>query len=157
MPTIRGTGSLFLQNLLSPPYERVSLRGERKPYSLVFNHLYALHMQHFYKWIQIFDLIITPIRRPELVAATWARRGDKEDHFWIQWDNWQKMVDLGALVLPIDHPDRDSYLEKISTAIDMKLETDWAPFNTAKAPRGTSLPVKVDRLYDIPIIGELYG
>ena len=157
MPTIRGTGSLFLRNLLSPPYELVPLQGAPVKHSLVFDHLYPGHMKHFHRWIQKFDVLVMPVRNPASVAATWIKRGEKLEHFLFMWSQWAALAPF-AHILPIDHPDRDQYLKKLSDAVGIPLETDWEPFNQTKVPRGTSdvSGYNLDELYEIPEIRRLY-
>lgn len=158
MPTIRGTGSLFLRDLLSPPFSRVTLRGGPAAHSLVFDHLYSSRMPHFWRWMERFPTIIMPIRAPESVAQTWHRRGEKWPHFFEQWDNWAQLAPR-AIILPVDLPEkRDEALTRISEAVGMPIETDWAPVNVTTVSRGTEeIPDSVLGLYDIPQIRELYA
>jgi len=157
MPTIRGTGSLFLQNLLSPPYERVTLRGEQKPFSLVFDHLYPQHIPHFERWFSVFSVMVMPIRDPMTVAATWAKRGEKFEHFFFMWERWAEYAPF-AHIIPVDlEGERDSRLERLSKEIGLELSTDWAPFNQTKTSKGGTIPQEdVQTLYNIPEIRSLY-
>ena len=157
MPTIRGTGSLFLRNLLCPPYSLCTIRGNPIKHGLIFDHLYPNHIPHFKRWISLYPLIIMPVRDPVAVAGTWRKRGEKREHFLFMWQQWAQLAPI-ALLLPIDHPDRDEYLSKISAAVGVPLKTDWQPFNRTRVSRGTSdiTDNDVNRLYDIPEIRRLY-
>jgi hypothetical protein len=81
--------------------------------------------------------IVVPLRHPEKAWRTWCLRGTglqerrqraKYEQFRQAWV-WLDEIcrDYDVLYLPIDLPERDQYLETMSEALDIPLETDWAP------------------------------
>lgn len=114
-------------------------------------------MQNLLRWAQNASVIVMPTRKPEAVAETWAKRGEKHEHFYAMWRNWQHFVELGALIIPVDMPGiRDRALMELSNRIGVRLETDWAPHNMTEINKGV-VPAQVGALYDIPQIRSIYG
>lgn len=71
--------------------------------------------------------LIATMRHPLDVANSWRRRGLPLDGWFFQmWVNLFSLVDaFDGLWLPMDTPDRDDYLERISEALGVDFETDW--------------------------------
>jgi len=74
------------------------------------------------------------MRHPRSSWETWARRGTGTfSHFeqaWIWLDQIDK--DYSPCYLPIDLPDRDYYLRRMSEYLGVELKTNWTPKNETK-------------------------
>ena len=69
---------------------------------------------------------IVPMLHPLKVAGTWTG-GGKTLH--PLWDSWRRLISaidpLGPLYLPIDVPNRQTYLDAINEETCLDLKTDW--------------------------------
>ena len=75
--------------------------------------------------------IIVPLRHPSLVEESWRRRGKSTTDLR---ENFRLLVDeidpLNPLYLPIDVPDRQTYLDRINSELGLNLVTDWGVVNS---------------------------
>jgi len=156
MPTVRHTGSLFLRDILcAAGYERVTLRGEAKPLSLVFDHVYDLNMPRFDRWLEGTPTVVIPLRDPQATARGWAKRDEMSPHFEAQWRNIISFAQYAPWYVPIDTPDRQERFDALAEHIGAPLETDWEPVNTSpNQPRDVP---DVSHMYDWPVIRDFYS
>lgn len=155
LPTVRHTGSLFWCAVLAQAgYERVTLRGEDKPLSLVFDHVYPKHMGAFKRWLSRFPTLVVPLRDPQATAVGWCKRGEMSDYFWRQWRNLVSLDSYEPTYVTIDTADRQARLGALSRRIGAPLATDWKPINTSLRP-ARDVP-DVSELYEWPVIRDVY-
>jgi len=71
-------------------------------------------------------LTIVPLRHPEKVAIGWKVRGKRLEELSLQW-HWlkERISKFDPYYLPIDSPLRSNYLDEISWAMQIQLETEW--------------------------------
>jgi len=162
MPTVRHTGTIFLQSKFeSVGYERVTLRGELKPFSVVVEHLYDGNMRHFKSWLGEKNTIVIPLRDPQTTLKGWIKRGEIGDsvpnhsHFNHQWKNLIALDALNPIYIPIDTDDRQERLDALSERIGADLGSDWTPVNTSPL-KAEDVP-DVSYMYDWPVIRDFYG
>ena len=104
---------------------------------------------------------IVPMRHPLKVAGTWTGRGQS---LHTLWDSWRRLIlaidPLGPLYLPIDVPNRQTYLDAINEEILVELKTDWpvigstglkSNFDSFKGGER----IMVDRMFDE--LGDFFG
>lgn len=148
MPAVRHTGSQFLLGLLG---NRITLRGSGD--GVVFDHTYDGHMPHFRRWLESVDTVVIPLRDPEMVARSWAKRGEHK-HWEMQWRNLFWFDQFDPLYVCIDHPEREVQLQAVSERLGKPIETDWKPVNESHGPIG-DMP-EYEWLYQNPVIGRFY-
>lgn len=114
-------------------------------------------------------VVACAIRKPELVLRSWYKRrtgrintfGDPS----VAWEkSWHGLRDFSRqyadkwFFLPIDHCDRQIWLDRLADRLGREIAPDWD--NVVGASGGSaSIPrrIKVDWIYEIPIVRELYG
>ncbi len=73
--------------------------------------------------------IIVPMRHPFSVAHSWRLRGELVEKMFAQYKMLEAICAVSTpLFLPVDHPDRDDYLELMSAVLETPLTTDWAKY-----------------------------
>jgi hypothetical protein len=113
------------------------------------------------------EVVACAIRRPEDVWQSWwhRREGLNADNSgpgpdfidaWGLLGTWVAMRP-DTYFLPIDHDSRDDRLEALSKKMDMPMVPDWdAVLGARNRDRGPAPPMDMSRIYEIPIIKELY-
>ena len=71
--------------------------------------------------------VITPVRHPSLVAGGWIRR---EKPLHTLWPCIEAMTRNHGMLLPVDSPKREAYLEAISERLGKPLTTEWVPVHS---------------------------
>lgn len=102
--------------------------------------------------------IIVSLRHPLSVAQSWLHRAannePKEFQFDRMMDQWAYLVEIVAaskpLFLPVDHPEKESYLDEMARYVGQPLDTDWEKYGH----RPGSEDVKLSKA-DIDGINEL--
>jgi hypothetical protein len=73
-------------------------------------------------------LVVIPLRKPEDTAESWRKRGWSLSQLV---KDWQALNDFycqhRALLLPVDHSERDAFLNTIERYLGRSLATDWKP------------------------------
>lgn len=92
-------------------------------------HRQHISIEHFDKFQEVLTMkrpLIVPLRHPKLCAQSWANRRRSIDVMLQQW-NW--LIDIVApykpLYLPVDSPDKNTYLERIAERLGVPLSTEW--------------------------------
>lgn len=71
---------------------------------------------------------VVPIRDPRRVLESWHKRGEKLERFLV---SWPRLMDLHKehqfMFLPVDHPERRYFLDKLAERLERPLTTDWEP------------------------------
>lgn len=77
-------------------------------------------------------MLVVPMRHPMSVAQSWANRGKPivehpvhEPMIKLFRNLIEHIVPLNPLYLPVDVPDREKYLAKLSKAVGRELKTSW--------------------------------
>jgi len=72
--------------------------------------------------------IFVPLRHPLSIALTWLRRGQKVDWLPVPLELLATEIDaLNPWYIPLDTPDRDSYIEAINSELSMNLDPQGWP------------------------------
>ena len=97
-----------------------------------------------YAW----NRVIVPLRRPKAVALSWKRR---EEPVCELPGYWERLFELTRLCtpfyVPLDHPERDRFLEGIAAAWDRDVTTDW-PYRSDSGGVALHRAVRVPDDYD---------
>lgn len=128
--------------------------GTRFAKKLIVGIAQHLSEQSYRNYPDDFDVVIMPFRKPETVLASWLNRDKYRIHLVACYQMLLEFWSNNYLPLPVDHPDREKYLGRISEAVGLELKTDWEPIGHS-AGNNTSMPIP--EAYEIPIIRELYG
>jgi hypothetical protein len=122
--SIRHTGSkLFVDDILKAPHQA----NNQKPKSGVnfFTHIDLHNPLIHARCFQEYPTIVT-LRHPLLVATSWKKRKKEISEMCVLWYILAEMLDkYNPYYLPVDHKDRDSYLQKINEGLGLNLKTDW--------------------------------
>ena len=131
-PTIQHTGSYFLVKHLLADFEQRNLKDGVEDGSVTFDH--TLPSKHE-RWLEIIHGLrekrinfhtIVPLREPHKIFISWQRRGRDFQELIDQVEYMVALQDeIRPLFLPIDHKDRQDYLDVINKATGLNLETDW--------------------------------
>lgn len=77
------------------------------------------------------------MRDPKLVLKSWHKRRRSIDQNWNR--AWEKLMEIRKehtlVFFPVDHPERDKYLQNLSNHFGMELTTEWVPV-TELSPDG---------------------
>lgn len=108
-------------------------------------------------------LLVAPMRDPREVVRSWQRRGRYSLQKLVSQFKLLSKYRDGTFVLPIDIPERDTYLAHLSTLLDRDLRTTWERVGHAESPSapayfGEDPEEYVERIYDVaPWLADFYG
>ena len=68
---------------------------------------------------------VTPIRHPYLVEESWRRREQPLEPLYATLRRLPKLYEAGALITPIDSPQRDKYIDWVNKTLNINLKPDW--------------------------------
>ena len=68
---------------------------------------------------------VTPIRHPYLVEESWRRREQPLDRLYATYRRLPALHEAGALIVPVDSPERDKYIKRINKSLGINLKPDW--------------------------------
>lgn len=127
--TIPHSGSkLLIDDILDVPHQP----NNQTPIDGInfFTHIHTynapLHQMRFEQYPTIVAL-----RHPLLVATSWKKRGKEVSEMCVLWYILVEMLDkYDPYYLPVDHKDRDLYLQKINEGLGLDLKTDWPMVNS---------------------------
>lgn len=129
MPTVRHTGSQYLRQLLRSALPEHTLRSE-PDHGFMTDHAYASHMEHLLVWLESADLMVIPVRHPQLVASSWSCSSPETfiQKYWRdQWRNLEVMLgrakelDVYTIVVPVDEKgSKYRYLNALSGRLEVK-------------------------------------
>ncbi len=73
--------------------------------------------------------IIVPLRHPFSVAHSWRLRGDRLEDMFEQWRLLIQCCDrCEPYYLPVDHPEREGFLDELREATGAPIETRWKKY-----------------------------
>lgn len=73
--------------------------------------------------------IIVSLRHPISVALSWRSREDSVEKMFDQWAYLVQIIAVSKpLFLPVDHPEKQEYLDELSRYVGKPLETDWKKY-----------------------------
>lgn len=123
--SIAHTGTMFTLDLL--PGRRGAWPGPFESGRKYFCHVTDPHATQARQ--QCF--MVTPLRRYQDVKASWTRNLMDTRDLARQWFELFSLKDV--FFLPIDRPERDDQLEKLSGHLGVPLHTDWKPVHSMRA------------------------
>lgn len=122
--SIPHSGTMFALDLL--PGRRGSWPGPFRDGQKYFCHL----DDPFRRDAMRHCFTVVPLRCYERIKESWERRGINTDDLLRQWN------EIGALqevfFLPLDIPEREAALERLSNLLDVRLKTNWKPVNSMR-------------------------
>ena len=68
---------------------------------------------------------VVPIRHPYLVEESWRRREQPLERMYAAYRRLPRLYEAGAILIPVDSPDRDRFVEKINKSLNVNLVPDW--------------------------------
>ncbi len=137
------TGTHFIRELL-----------ESHGIKLVAHHFWDFMNDDFYS--PYTELKICPIRDPSLCYVTFVSRDKDLHNYWAAWRLFNELYEIedNVYIVPVDTPDRDTYLQQLSLALDVNLETDWKP--VAREPRKQVDIPDLTEIYQLPVVKKFY-
>lgn len=128
--TVQHTGSRLLVDMVRRHgwVEEQQLKVLTQPVAdngHIFCHATAANAAAIKARIRQGCVCLTTLRHPREVVASWHKRGKETDFLWKQWRAFFEVVAPHALFLPIDTPQRETHLARISERIGKPLQTDW--------------------------------
>jgi len=101
------------------------------------------------------------IRRPEDNWVTFYAIGHHNrfsfKQCWMEF-NERFLKDEELLILPVDHPERDNYLNHMEEQLGVKLQTDWEPQNS-RPEHNHDLEISkedMDFVYELEVVKKFY-
>lgn len=126
--SIPHTASRFVVEQIFRDFEHVNHHDPIRPMSIYDAHIGTPYSEAVAGGaMKAGAVVVIPMRHPDAVTTSWVRRGadlDRLAALWVELRNHES-----ALFIPVDHPDRDTYLAAVSESIGYKLTTDWQPYN----------------------------
>ena len=112
-------------------------------------------IKHYQQTYFTDSLCVSPIRNPKDAYISWISRGKTED-FYKYWCNFNDtyLNNTDLWIVPVDTPDRDYHLSKLSDRLDCKLSTDWQPVGCG--PRENVPVIDLSAVYDLPVVKNFY-
>ena len=106
-------------------------------------------------------LIISPIRDPRAKWDTWVRanRGPPFtglvdfEYSWSRLDACY-LAHNDFYLLPVDSPDRDEYLARLSVRLGVELHTDWSRVN--RTPGMEVTVIDLSNIYGLMVVRDVY-
>lgn len=166
------TGSHFLIDLI----DYAILRDEADiKHALERNHkVYRFH--HVYggesmEWLLKYGSmapVISPLRHPMDVAQSWKNRGKPIIEHKVHApmiELFHSLIELSKRIpmhfLPLDHPNREQYLKRISAVAGRTFKTRWDRFGPVpKNPHKELTEAEIEAVSDLmtdPFFGPFYG
>lgn len=140
------TGTRFTERLLGPLYKmHTDLGVERK------------RMPRLRLLLEMSRVIVSPLRDPQKVWASFCRRRHTGERFWEGWRILEVLhQEFKIHYLPVDTPDRQLYLDEIAKGLGRKIETDWEPIGNKDVTHGLLLDQDLTEVYAMPMIRDRY-
>lgn len=131
VPTIQHTGSWFVvYHLLGV---KQSIPSSQDGDGVVFLHTMPHAMDDILAELSTTPAV-APLRHPAAIWESWARRGKDREDLFTQTRNFWDISDR-LEILPIDHPDRELFLNRVSSYLGLDLRTNWQQVNHYDGPR----------------------
>lgn len=130
VPTIQHTGTRFTEDLfIKKGFHSKSFIEAPEGRTLHIGHISKGQREAILSLIK--DLVtVIPLRHPYLVSESWKRRGKDLNELV---DNYKILTELdyyNPFYLPIDTPNKNYYLNKISDFLNINLITEWEVKNS---------------------------
>ena len=151
--------SLFSDYNFGPVDDSNRPRGEHR-------HIEPAQIKILQHWLNEAEHVVVPIRHPVKVAESWKLRN--YDLAALD-EQWRTLVDVVAphdpIYLPVDHPDRNLYLDVLNERMGLDLQTDWKPVG-GRLPHEilNEEPLTEDEQkqveywsVNVPMVQEIYG
>ena len=75
--------------------------------------------------------VVIPLRHPFSVAHSWKNRGEQLDDMFKQWELLIQTVDrCNPWFVPVDHPERQHFLDELADDTGLALETRWKKYGS---------------------------
>jgi hypothetical protein len=127
IPTVPHTGTHLLSSFFEKAgFESVPAHMNAKPEkSVTTTHIDTqVRFNHVLGLMNEFNTVI-PIRHPYLVAESWIRREQPLNRMLAAYRRLPAMYEAGAMFVPVDVPERDTYIKKVNKALGINLKPDW--------------------------------
>ena len=163
IPSVWHTGTHFMVDQVVPDFtphhfdHRTWIAGSPVGDIQVRCHCEPAYENSLKRWGKEAQCLV-PIRHPMSVAESWKARGkvNRFSELAEQWMLLKKYISPhNPLYLPVDSPDRESWLEKIRIFLDSDIQTDWPVVMSSnksatltEAERATVLEVMADGFFD---------
>lgn len=105
--------------------------------------------------------VVLPVRNPDHCWEGWRKRNtgdaDKFVRAWHELQRWaDRLEEAGtpALLLPIDHPQRESFRQTLCDVLGTNLPADWRPVGQKEALVEYEPAPDV---WDLPIVSRFYA
>ncbi len=129
--SVHHTGTNFVWQHLLNGMTQVGMNydpsGRNRPPKNAFVRIHCDFGQYQYLewWCRQFPVIV-PMRHPLTVAESWKARDKDLSPLPAQWNILKNEVhQYNPLYLPIDHPDREAWLDAIRRKLGIQIQTDW--------------------------------
>lgn len=143
--SIPHSGTHFITELIGLPIQQLSRCGEAYMQTV---HTYpGASVERITKMKREGFRIVSPLRHPMAIAQSWANRGKPVaglgsgdrlvDVLRCMIDEVSPMVDAW---LPLDAPERETFLVRLSRIVGRDLKTDWAKRSNVDVPRNAIMP-----------------
>lgn len=100
---------------------------------------------------------ISPLRHPYDTFVSWYSRDKFGPAFFKQWNeiNEAYLKDEIAMILPLDLPNKNEHLHRLSLLLGVEIATDWQRVSSwdRKVPPQTD----ISEVYGLQIVKDFYG
>lgn len=160
--TVQRTGTRFLQRILSAAKIKTAQI-----------HPVKTRVKQIDGWLQLnncHDLpIIVSLRHPFLVCQSWMLRAERRepeqfqiDAMFDQWEYLNRIIsESKPLFVPVDHANRQGYLDELGDYLVCSLETDWQKYGHKPGAEKMSIPAwaadQLNELIATTFLSEFYS
>lgn len=127
IPTVPHTGTHLLSSFFEKAgFASVPVHMQNKPEnSVTTTHIDTpTRMKAVTKSMKEFTTVV-PIRHPYLVAESWMRREQRLERMYAAYRRLPYLYEMGALFVPVDSPERDSFIERMNDKLGTNIRPDW--------------------------------
>ncbi len=101
-------------------------------------------------------IVVSPIRNPQDVYTTWYSRGRFGPEFFKEWQVFNEAFLLGIpTIVPVDTPDREFHLNKLSNRLGVDLQTEWVPVESQT--RYPAPEIDLSSIYELEVVKAFYA
>lgn len=108
--------------------------------------------------LEISRVIVVSLRDPWKVWDSFCRMKRTKDRYFGCWQGLDELdKDFKLHYFPIDLPDRQGNLDRLSAVLGRTVTTDWEPVGVDYSRRGTVVNQDLSSIYELSMIKDRYS